>query len=177
MDPKVQRLVDHFEIREVIEAYVHACDRCDRDAVEDVYHPDSWDDHGPMKMTGPQFADAVTESLSTVWKGATHLLGQSRIRVDGDMAGAETTFFASLTRDDEGTEMLDLMVGRYVDVMERRDGVWAIKDRRCISEWSSSGPIGVDFMRGDLFMHGSRSAEDPSYEVLKLVAGRARIDR
>ena len=69
------------------------------------------------------------------------------------------------------------MVGRYVDVMERRDGVWAIKDRRCISEWSSSGPIGVDFMRGDLFIQGSRSTEDPSYEVLKLVAGRARIDR
>jgi len=177
MDPRLQRLIDHFEIREVIEAYVHACDRCDRDAVADVYHLDSWDDHGPMKMAGPQFAEAVTDALRGVWTGATHLLGQTRIRVEGDEAGAETTFYASLTRQADGVEMLDQMVGRYVDRLERRDARWAIRDRQCISAWSSSAPKGDDFMRGDLFIQGARSIDDPAFAALGLAPGRARILR
>ena len=177
MDEKLQRLIDHFEIREVIEAYVHACDRCDQEAVADVYHPDSWDDHGPMKMSGPDFAKAVTDSLSTYWQKATHLLGQSRIKVDGDNAGAETHFFATLTRDEDGEKMLDQMIGRYVDRLERRNGEWRIKDRVCIAEWASSAPVGEDFLQGHLFAAGSRSPDDPSYKALGLESGRARIRR
>ena len=177
MNATLHLLIDHLDIRAVIEAYVHACDRCDKEAVADVYHPDSWDDHGPMKMDGHTFAGEVTQSLLDNWAGATHMLGQSRIKADGDCAGAETTFYASLTRDADGITMLDQMVGRYIDRLERRDDVWRIKDRRCICEWSSSAPIGEDFLRGNLFLHGSRSADDPAYEALTLEPGCARIRR
>lgn len=177
MDDRLQRLIDHFEIREVIEAYVHACDRGDRDAVADVYHPDSWDDHGPMKCAGPEFADRVVDSLMTYWKNCNHLLGQSRIKVSGDAAGAETLFFASLTRDADGVTMLDQMVGRYIDRFERREGSWRIKERLTISEWSSSAPIGEDYMAGHLFIQGERTGTDLSYEVLALERGCSQIRR
>jgi len=29
MNDRIQMMLDHFEIREVLEAYVHACDRSD----------------------------------------------------------------------------------------------------------------------------------------------------
>jgi len=35
-EDKLQQLIDHFEIREVIEAYVHACDRADAAALAEV---------------------------------------------------------------------------------------------------------------------------------------------
>jgi len=175
MDPRLQLLIDRAEIREVLEAYVHAVDRCDRAAIRDVYHDDSWDDHGPMKMTGSDFADACTDAILERWTGATHLLGQSRIRVDGDHAGAETVFYASLPRDAVGAKMLDEMVGRYIDKLERRDGVWRIKDRRTIAQWSTSRPMGEDFMRGDLFLAGQRDPSDIAHEVLGLKEGCARI--
>ena len=177
MDPRLQRLIDHSEIRETIEAYVHACDRGDRDATADVYHPDSWDDHGPVKCAGPEFADRNTEALMTRWKSCNHLLGQSRIKVTGDTAGAETLFFASLTRDADSVTMLDQMVGRYIDRFERRDDIWRIKERRCVSEWTSSAPIGEDYLAGHLFIQGARSEEDPSYAVLGLARGCSRIAR
>lgn len=172
---RMQTLLDHFDIREVIESYVHACDRGDRDATADVYHRDSWDHHGPMQCDGHQFATLNTEAVMTQWLSCNHLLGQSRIKVTGDVAGAETLFFASLTRDDDGTTMLDQMLGRYIDRFERRDGQWRIKERRTISEWTSSGPIGEDSLRGHLFLRGERSGTDISYEVLGLKRGCSRI--
>lgn len=178
MDSRLQRLIDHFEIREVIEAYVDACDRCDTDAVKDVYHLDSWDDHGPMKMPGHEFAEACVRSLVDVWDSCNHLLGQTRIKVDGDSAGAETYFHASATRTtDTGERMLDQMMGRYIDRFERREGEWRIKERRAISEWSTSGPLGEDFMRGDLFLSGNRHPSDIANEVLDLRPGSMRIQR
>jgi len=177
MDPRLQRLLDHFDIREVIEAYVHACDRGDRDATADVYHPDSWDDHGPVKCTGPEFADKNTEALMTRWKSCNHLLGQSRINVGSYVAGAETLFYASLTRDANGTQMLDQMVGRYIDRFERRWSQWRLAERRVISEWTSSAPIGEDYLAGHLFLQGQRSEHDLSYEVLGLRRGCSRIVR
>ena len=98
---------DHFQIREVIEAYVHGCDRADSDAVADIYHEDSYDHHGPISGTGHQFATDCVQSLVDVWESCNHLLGQSRIKVTGDVAGAETLFFASLTRNQNGEMLMD----------------------------------------------------------------------
>jgi hypothetical protein len=139
-DKRLELLWDHFQIREVLEAYVHGCDRADRDAVADTYHEDSYDHHGPISGAGHQFATDCVQSLVDVWESCNHLLGQSRIKVTGDVAGAETLFFASQTRNQNGEMMMDQQKGRYVDRLERRDGVWRIKDRRCIQEWAMTVP-------------------------------------
>jgi len=73
--------------------------------------------------------------------------------------------------------MLDLQVGRYIDVMERRDGVWRVKDRRCTQEWSTSIPEGEGYMADPSFLKGSRSTDDLSYKTLSLEKGRPRIVR
>jgi len=177
MDARVQRMLDHFEIRELIEAYVHACDRCDLEGTKDCYWEDSYDHHGPIAGSGWQFATDCIASLDQYWTSCTHHLGQSRIKVDGDSAGVETYYFASLTRDQDGAEMLDLQVGRYVDVIERRDGVWRIKDRRCIQEWAITIPNTGSFVDRASFLPGLRGEEDISFRVLGLKMGNARIDR
>ena len=73
--------------------------------------------------------------------------------------------------------MLDLQVGRYVDVIERRDGVWRIKDRRCIQEWAITIPNTGSFVDRASFLPGLRGEEDISFRVLGLKMGNARIDR
>jgi len=177
VNERIQMMLDHFEIREVIEAYVHACDRGDLDGVKDTYWEDSYDHHGPIAGPGHQFAKDCLDSLKQYWTSCTHMLGQSRIRVDGDRAGVETFYFASLTRDQDGVAMLDLQVGRYIDVMERRDGVWRIKDRRCTQEWTTSIPEGQGYMSSPTFLKGSRSTDDLAYKALSLEKGRSRIVR
>jgi len=177
MNDKMQRLLDHFEIRELLEAYVHAQDRADAQATIDVYHPDSWDDHGPIKDTGWNFADSATRELLTRWEGCLHLLGQSRIRVDGDQCGSETYFYCTMTRKQDGQDMLDHMMGRYLDKVERREGEWKIKERTCIVDWSASTPLIEDFVGAAAFAKGKRSAEDLSYRLLGLSRGHSRITR
>ena len=178
MDKRLQQMLDHFEIRETIEAYVHGCDRGDTEAVIDCYHADSYDHHGPLKGPGHEFAVNCLQSLRDHWNSCAHLLGQSRIRVEGDAAGAETYYFASLTRDADGAAMLDQQIGRYIDRLERReDGVWRIAHRLCVPDWSYSIPIGESFIDRSTFLSASRSFEDPSYEVLGLEPGRSRIWR
>jgi len=177
VDDKLQRMVDHFEIRELLETYVHAQDRADAEATIDVYHPDSWDDHGPLKDVGPAYAVRATNEILNRWDRCLHLLGQSRIKVTGDAAGAETYFYCTMNRTEDGRYMLDHMMGRYLDQLERRDGEWRIKQRTCVMDWSHSLPITDDFVGHEAFEKGRRSSEDLSYALLKLERGNSRIAR
>ena len=171
MCERLQSMLDHFEIRAVIEAYAHAADRCDAEAMAEVYHPDSWDNHGPIRCTGPEFSIRSNELVRQQWKTVHHHLGQSQIHIEGDRAGAETYFIASLCRDGESGRMLDQMGGRYIDEFERRDGTWRIKLRTCVSEWAASAPIVEDFLDRGNFDRGSQSRDDPSYRVLNIPGG------
>ncbi len=177
MNERVQMMLDHFEIRELIEGYVHACDRGDLAGVKDCYWEDSYDHHGPLAGPGWQFATDCVQSLSEYWRNCTHLLGQSRIRVEGDGAGVETFYFASLSRDQDGEAMLDLTVGRYIDRMERRDGIWRIKDRRCTQEWAISVPQGEAFIDRESFLTGAKGESDLAFAALGLSMGSGRIQR
>jgi hypothetical protein len=174
---KLQTLIDHFQIRETIEAYVHACDRCDRDAVAATYHEDSFDYHGEISNPGHVYASVVVDALKTKWESCTHHLGQSRIKVTGDSAGAETVFYATQLRKEDGVTMLDQQVGRYIDTLERRDGIWRFRLRRCTMEWGNSAPLGDSFVDVGAYLQPHRSPADASYEILGLSEGSSFIER
>ena len=172
MDPRLQEMLNHHEIRNVLAEYCHGCDRSDVSRMAGVYWEDSWDDHGPAKMPGRDFTKRAIGSLNTASDTCMHHLGQSLIRVDGggdgNRAGAETYFIASLRRTLESGEVLDQMGGRYVDQLERRDGIWKIKHRVCIREWSIRLPVAEDWLAGQPYVAGERSGRDPSYAALGL---------
>ena len=63
MNERIQMMLDHFEIHEVIEAYVHACDCGDLEGVKDTYWEDSYDHHGPIAGPGYQFAKDCSLAL------------------------------------------------------------------------------------------------------------------
>ena len=44
LEGRLQEMLDHFEIRKLIEKYVHANDRLDPGRIAEVYHADSWDE-------------------------------------------------------------------------------------------------------------------------------------
>jgi hypothetical protein len=167
MDPRLQALIDRAEILEVLHQYVHACDRSDHARIVDVYHPDSLDNHGTYQCSGREFAKIVCDG-NAERETMSHLLGQSTIRVDGDHAGAETYFIATVTRSENGERHLDQMGGRYVDTLERRDGRWRIKDRICTCEWSVTSRIEKQWHQDGQFVRGTFDHNDPSYHVLGL---------
>src|SRR4051794_18899130 len=120
MDHRLQAMLDHFEITQVVAEYCHGCDRCDEAHMASVYLEDSWDDHGRIKAPGPEFARLMTIDIQAQCTSLSHLLGQTIVQVDGDEAGAETYFIAvPRSAGPDGRELCNQLGGRYVDRLKR----------------------------------------------------------
>lgn len=170
MHPRLQELLDHHDIRQLLAAYCHGCDRGDEVEMAGTYARESWDDHGPRKMEGRRFSiETVEESMRTTTV-VSHMLGQSSIKVDDDEAGAETYFIATVIYPPRNgnPETLNQLGGRYVDRLRREDGQWRIAERICVREWSISHPLERDWLAGRGFEETQRGPEDRSYAVLGL---------
>jgi hypothetical protein len=168
MDPVLQEIVDHHQIRKVLAEYVHGCDRCDTSAMASVYWEDSWDDHGLTQASGAEFARIMTtQRIPQDSETLSHLLGQSLIALDGDRAGAETYFIAvTLAKGVDGRPRCHQLGGRYVDRLERRGGEWKIVDRIALRDWSVSHVVAEDSFARAQLRPGERSSADASYAAL-----------
>lgn len=164
---RLQELWDHHEIRQLLSTYCRTCDRADEVGMAATYCDDSWDDHGPKKMPGKPFSVATIQEAIETTSVVSHQLGQSLIEVDGDEAGAETYFIATLLRNsDDGGQIFNQLGGRYVDHLLRENGQWLIKRRLCVREWSVTNPQNGDWLAGAGFVETRRGQEDVSYAML-----------
>lgn len=172
MDPRLQEMLDHYEITRTLGEYCRGCDRCDETAMSRVYLEDSWDDHGMHGAPGPEFARRMAAEILSTTDSLSHLLGQSMIKVDGDQAGAETYFLAvsHATRED-GVRMCNQLGGRFVDELRRENGRWLIKHRVVVRDWAISLPVEQDWTAEVGLKGGQRSGGDPSFAVLGLAHG------
>lgn len=168
MDARLQELWDHHEIRQLLATYCHGCDRADEAEMASVYAEQSWDDHGPNKCDGKQFACLILEQARRTTRVISHQLGQSLIRVDGDRAAAETYFVATLISDEDQSERMTQLGGRYVDTLIQEAGKWRIGERLCVRDWSSTGLIDPGYLARSGFIEGRRGAADVSWERLGL---------
>jgi hypothetical protein len=167
MDPRLQELIDHHEIKKLIDAYAAGCDRFDAKRMASPFHTQSWVDHGDEHCTGQAFVDEIMERAKA--DAVSHIQGQAQIEVRGDTAGAETYFIATVkpTRAD-GVAQLNFMGGRYIDWLEKEAGQWKIKKRVCIKDWSYTQIVEQDALGERDWIIGKHSAEDCSYEALGL---------
>ena len=172
MDPRLQEMLDHHEIRKTLAQYCNACDRCNEPRMADIYLEDSWDDHGTVKAPGWEYSTIMTAAILETTESISHLLGQSSISVDGDVAGAETYFLAVSRTNEDGQRMINQLGGRFIDVLHRDGDRWQIKNRKVVRDWTLAVPIEKDWEAAQELTPGERSDADPSYAVLGLVHGQ-----
>lgn len=165
---RLQELWDHHEIRQLLATYCHGCDRTDTAEMASVYCAESWDDHGPNKCDGREFARVILEEARRTTRVISHHLGQSLIRVNGEHAAAETYFVATLIADTDAGERMTQLGGRYVDTLLREGGHWRVKERLCIRDWSSTGLIDPGYLANAGFIQGKQGPADVSWEKLGL---------
>jgi hypothetical protein len=151
---RLAALVAKDEIVEVVHRVARGTDRLDRDLIVSGYHPDAVDDHNSFRGGPEAFADWVLEVLPA-FASTHHFLGQTRIRLDGDLADVETYCDAHhVTAPDAAGIVRDMVLGlRYVDRFERRSGEWRIAHRACAFDWAywtegRSWPFDADFTVG-----------------------------
>lgn len=175
----VLELMDREAIRDCLLRYARGVDRFDRELIVSAFHADAIDEHGKFVGTREEFADWALDQHAKAHLSTQHCLLNHRCELDGDSAHAETYFmFVSMNRQGKA---LNMNGGRYIDRLEKRDGVWAIVARKLVRDWADMDTqpdmndlSSMTSTRGTLtpemraFMNGGQGARrdrsDPSYE-------------
>lgn len=174
LERDLEELRDREAIREVIHRYCRAADRCDLEAFKSCYWPDGVDDHGFFGGNAHAFCDHVIPVLRRV-DSSIHAITNTIIELQGSRAFSESQW-SVVHRLREDAELLDYWhQGRYLDVFEKRDGVWKILVRVCAGDMDrlvrakDMRQMIADALQGaDGRIFGARAPADPVYRGFEI---------
>ena len=163
LESELQELKDREAIREGIHRYCQAVDRCDLDMLKSCYWPDGYDDHGFFGGNAHEFADYVIPCLERI-DSSMHAITNTRFLFDGDRCACTSQWHVThrLKHDTGFTDFLHQ--GRYLDVWEKREGVWRILHRSIVSDldrWVETLDIRSALKGPNATLSGERSPDDP----------------
>lgn len=161
----VQYLLDRTQILDCIARHARGCDRHDAGLILSTYHDDGIDEHGNSIKAGPDYAAWANRVHAATSQQHTHNITTHTCDIDGDTAHCESyVLVALLSPDGKSTQV---MGGRYIDRLERREGAWRIAVRRSTVEWSFAADASLlqsPFFTEQHFLKGTRDKRDLSYE-------------
>ncbi|ABW12702.1 conserved hypothetical protein [Parafrankia sp. EAN1pec] len=159
---EVQYVKDRVAILDCIMAQSRGHDRHDLELMRSVYHEDGVDEHGPVVKLGPEYGDYANKAHASVFVDHLHNITTHTCEIDGDEAHCESYVIGAMRARDG--KSVHLFGGRYLDRVERRDGVWRIALRRCTLEWTMAGDTSL-LTSGAFagFVKGTWDKSDPSY--------------
>jgi hypothetical protein len=164
----LQALIDRQEILDLSVTYMRGLDRLDRRLVRSVYHDDATDHRGFFTGGPDEFADFAMAALKDHLSNH-HMLGQALIDIEGDVAFGEIYFQAFHRVVVDGAEKDFIVLGRYVDRYERRDGRWKIAHRSELNDACSMVPATDDWLKATPeALRGARGADDLSMQRARL---------
>lgn len=133
MTMTLQEISDRLEIQELFVDYTQAIDRRDWDALDDVFTPDA---HIDYSATGGSAGDlaatkAFLAQVMPMFKSYQHLVGTSKIVIDGDTATATSILHNPMVLPGrDGGPPHTFFVGVwYHDQLVRTARGWRIKQR------------------------------------------------
>ena len=164
MPKTIDDLIAEAEIKDVHLRYCRENDRRDEELMRSCFHPDALIElHQPLDIeTFIALGREVLNRYTATWHSTTNQL----VEVDGSVAWAEHYTISShrSAADDEGPERDFVVSGRYVDRMEKREGVWRIARRIMLVDFSRTDPV-PPAPPGLGSQGGARDRSDPSYHL------------
>lgn len=160
----VQYLKDRAAILDCIAAHARGCDRHDVDLLTSTYHDDGVDVHGSTENDGSGYAAWANGVHAATSANHLHNITTHTCEIDGDEAHAESYVLVTLLSPDSTTATV--MCGRYIDRLERRDGVWRIVVRHATVEVAYTADARLlqsSFFTAQGYEHGRRDRSDLSY--------------
>ena len=155
-------LQDRYEIEECLSRYAHGVDRHDEALIAQVYHADASDWHGPYSGGVAEFVTWVNALHERKTRAHTHNITTHWCDVRGDRAFSDTYVIFVLYRRER--EIVMMGSGRYVDRLERRDGVWRIAQRRTIIDIRLEADAQSLARSPGNYPSGTWDRSDPSYQ-------------
>ena len=158
---------ERMAIQDVLYLHSRALDRLDEPLLQACYREDSTVDYGTFKGPAQQFAGLVIPALREQYALTRHVLSNTLVQIDGTTARSESLVDAAHLLRSETEEML--FAGRYLDVLEQRQGEWKIQHRQVVVDWCQHRALSNE-REGDSFAgmaRGSHAPQDPLYAFLQ----------
>ncbi|MFI5718910.1 nuclear transport factor 2 family protein [Nocardia sp. NPDC051750] len=160
----VRYLADRLAILDCVATHARGCDRHDADLIAAAYHEDGVDEHGAAINSGPEYAEWANRAHAATSQVHTHNITTHTCEIDGDTAHAESYVVVILLgRDGRNVQVI---TGRYLDRLERRDGRWRIALRRSTVEamfLADGSVLQSSLFKKGAYPVGTRNHEDLSY--------------
>ena len=132
MTSKEPTSADRMAIVGLMRAYAVATDRGDWEAVRNCYHPDAYDDHGVVKGSRDDLVEHFSKALH-VFDSTLHLVGEPEIMVIDDVTFEVKTPSLAFHWAKKDSPVKHLLMGAiYHDVVENRDGTYAVARRTVV---------------------------------------------
>ncbi len=161
---EAQCVADRIAIAEILALHSRGLDRLEEATLKSCYWPDADVDYGTFVGSAHQFAELVMQALSGVYELTRHCIGNTLIAYYANgRAKTESTVNAAHLFSGAKQEMQ--FSGRYLDTLEKRDGVWKMLHRRVVIDWCRTVAV-VDERDTEAFAamaKGAHSEADPSH--------------
>lgn len=167
-ETKVMEWMDKLAIQELLYKFARAADRCDRDLLTSLYHPDATADHaGVFIGSASGFIELAMTMLGAIGVTTHHILN-TLVEVHGDQARCEAyaLHFHRLTR--LGTSIDSMIALRHLHRFERRAGQWRIAHHHIVFDWNRDSPTNETWgegLLGSKFSLGCKGRSDPLYAM------------
>jgi hypothetical protein len=149
LETMVNDLRNREEIQMLMNLLARAVDRCDVELIKSCYWEDGYEAHHMFNGTPFDFADYIADILAKI-PNVRHEIGYPMITFDGDRAFAETKYdTVSRVPLGDGRFVDFTNEGRYLDILERRGGVWKIFHRHLVYDATRTQTIDRILMAGD----------------------------
>ena len=171
IEEKVRILWEERQIMDVLHRYSRGFDRGELEMAKGAYWPDALDDHQVFCGLAHPMCDFFDALINDRYESTQHHISNTRIDIDGSTAHAESYCFAMATKRD--TLELEIIGGRYIRRLEKRDGEWRIAAAVLVADWA----LDADTTR-ELLATGATASRDPSdYSYHRpLIVTRERTD-
>ena len=131
----IQEAKDRQDIQDCLLRYTRGVDRHDKDLMKSAYHIDAVDEHG-VTCGGPEeFCSWAISYHAECQRQHHHIISNMHLDLDGEVAHGETYY---MFWGDNRVGPPTLAFGRYIDRFEKREGVWAIARRVCVTEQATT---------------------------------------
>ncbi len=143
----IETIIDREAIRDVITRVARGEDRRHEGLLRSAYWPDATIDFGVMQGGFEDYLGWCVPGSPAI-PVTQHMLGQCLIALRGESAKAETYVTSYHRIKAEGGDRDTAMGGRYLDVLEKRDGDWKIASRVMLYDWDRDLGEAADWSKG-----------------------------
>ncbi|MCE7798878.1 nuclear transport factor 2 family protein [Sphingobium sufflavum] len=162
----VAYLKDRLAIEDCVNQHARGHDRFDVEMMTDCYHEDGVDEHGAAAINkGPDYGEWANKVHGQGALLNLHNITTHTCEIDGDTAHAESYVLVGLLNPDGVS--VRFINGRYVDRLEKRNGVWRIALRRCTLDLLITGDASLlksPYISAAGYIKGQRNKTDVSYQ-------------